>query len=150
MHLASAGSQMCLFLAYIQNDESEQFDRRWEDKLDAVSGMCEREREREHIQNSKVDSECVGVERAEGSPLSHPSGGCRRVGKTGGHTRRTAPHVIMANSAPSRETNSEHAVKGKEAVGGAPKVPKPTHQPRALAPSVGLCLWRAPATPHQS
>ncbi|KAJ7314889.1 hypothetical protein DFH08DRAFT_820866 [Mycena albidolilacea] len=68
----------------------------------------------------------------------------------GGRARRSALHVVTANSAPSGETDSEHAVKGKEAVRGVPKAPKPTHQPRALAPSVGLCLWHSPATPHQS
>jgi hypothetical protein len=33
----------------------------------------------------------------------------------------------MPNSAPSGETDSEHAVKGKEVVASTPKAPKPIH-----------------------
>ncbi|KAJ7719376.1 hypothetical protein B0H14DRAFT_2643047 [Mycena olivaceomarginata] len=94
------------------------------DKLEAVSGACERERKREHVfRNSKrILNAWVWEE---------PKALCSAA--------------LRADAAPSGEADSEHAGKGKKAVGGAPKAPKPTHQPRALAPMVGLRL-RPPHT----
>ncbi|KAJ7306221.1 hypothetical protein DFH08DRAFT_1054755 [Mycena albidolilacea] len=76
-------------------------------------------------------------EGAKGSPLGRPSSGCGRVGKTGGRARRSAPRVFTANSAPSGETDSEHAVKGRRRAKGAQ-----ANSPTQSTSSIG---WLAPA-----